>query len=46
MWYNILGFWVVGVALGYALTFRAGLGLAGIWLGTLTGASLVGMRTT
>ena len=45
MWYNILGFWLVGVALGYTLTFKAGLGLSGIWLGILAGSLVVGTCT-
>lgn len=45
MWFNILGFWVVGFTTGWALTFKAGLGLSGIWLGIWLGI-LSGVTTT
>ena len=43
MWFNILGFWMVGFTMGWALTFKAGLGLSGIWLGILSGVTTTGM---
>ena len=43
MWFNILGFWVVGFTSGWALTFKAGLGLSGIWIGILSGVTTTGM---
>ncbi len=42
MWFNILGFWMVGFTTGWALTFKAGLGLSGIWLGILSGVTTTG----
>lgn len=42
MWFNILGFWVVGFTSGWALTFKAGLGLSGIWIGILSGVTTTG----
>ncbi|DBA94578.1 hypothetical protein WJX77_010461 [Trebouxia sp. C0004] len=39
MWFNVLGFWMVGFTMGWALTFKAGLGLSGIWLGILGGVT-------
>ena len=42
MWFNILGFWMVGFTMGWALTFKAGLGLSGIWLGILGGVTTTG----
>ena len=43
MWFNILGFWVVGFTSGWALTFKAGLGLSGIWIGIVSGVTTTGM---
>jgi len=34
---NFVGFWVVGVALGSALTFGASMGVAGLWWGLAAG---------
>ncbi|KAK1741501.1 multidrug and toxic compound extrusion (MATE) family protein [Skeletonema marinoi] len=34
---NILGFWVLGVPIGAALTFAAGLGVFGLWWGLVIG---------
>ena len=42
MGFNIMGFWAVGFTLSWALTFKAGLGLSGIWLGILSGSTFVG----
>ncbi len=35
--YNIFGFWVCGVLLGYLLCFHAHKGIAGLWLGIALG---------
>ncbi|KAL0044593.1 hypothetical protein WJX82_001696 [Trebouxia sp. C0006] len=40
MWFNIIGFWVVGFTTGYLLTFKANFGLAGIWWGIFWGISV------
>ena len=45
MWFNILGFWVVGFTSGWALTFKAGLGLSGIWIGILSGVTTTGLSS-
>ncbi|KXZ51860.1 hypothetical protein GPECTOR_11g298 [Gonium pectorale] len=37
MLYNLLGFWGSGVAFGWWLTFKAKLGLKGLWIGIDTG---------
>lgn len=42
MWVGIAGYWGFGVPLGYTLAFRTNLHLSGLWLGSLTGASIVG----
>merc|ERR1712039_577309 len=34
---NFVGFWVVGVSLGSALTFGVGIGVAGLWWGLSAG---------
>ena len=42
MWVGIAGFWGFGVPLGYTLAFHTSLGLSGLWVGSLTGALIVG----
>ncbi|UYZ63599.1 MATE family efflux transporter [Hymenobacter weizhouensis] len=37
----LLAYWVVALPLGYVLGFRAGWGAAGVWVGLLTGLTLV-----
>ncbi|EFJ42410.1 hypothetical protein VOLCADRAFT_97490 [Volvox carteri f. nagariensis] len=37
MLYNLIGFWLMGVAFGWWLTFKAKLGLTGLWIGIDTG---------
>ena len=36
------GFWLVGVLLGWALAFRVGLGIQGLWIGIASGDSTAG----
>ena len=38
---NILGFWAVGLPLGWWLAFRAGMGPAGLWWGLVAGLAAV-----
>merc|ERR1719277_2501351 len=38
---NFVGFWVIGVVLGYVLTFSLGLGLPGLWWGLAAGLTSV-----
>lgn len=40
------GFWLVGVLLGWALAFRAGLGIRGLWIGIASGDSTAGAHCT
>ena len=40
-WFNLLGYWVLGLPIGAWLTFRAGWGLAGIWWGLCLGLAIV-----
>jgi MATE family multidrug resistance protein len=37
MAYNIFSYWLVGMSLGYYLTFARGLGPAGMWMGMIAG---------
>lgn len=37
MWVNVLSYWVIGLSLGYWLTFGRGLGPAGMWWGMIAG---------
>ncbi len=39
MLYTIISFWIVGMTLGYYLTFNAGMGPAGMWVGMIAGLS-------
>ena len=38
------GFWLVGVLLGWALAFKAGMGIRGLWIGIASGDSTAGER--
>lgn len=47
MVYMIISFWIVGMTLGYNLTFGQGMGPAGMWIGMIAGltvASILMMR--
>jgi MATE family multidrug resistance protein len=48
MIYSIIAYWMVGISLGYLLTFRLGYGINGMWIGIITGlcvaAVLLGSR--
>ena len=48
MLFNLLAYWVIGISLGYYLTFVRELGPAGMWLGMIAGltagASLMRLR--
>lgn len=37
---NIVSYWLVGMSLGYYLTFEQGLGPAGMWMGLIAGLSV------
>ncbi|NNE06280.1 MAG: MATE family efflux transporter [Xanthomonadales bacterium] len=37
MVYNIISYWLIGMALGYYLTFNEGLGPSGMWMGMIAG---------
>jgi MATE family multidrug resistance protein len=42
MIWNLAGHWLGGLPVGWALCFRAGLGVAGLWVGLSIGLTLVG----
>ena len=37
MFYNLIAYWLVGMSLGYYLTFNKALGPAGMWIGMIAG---------
>jgi MATE family multidrug resistance protein len=43
MLWNLFGHWFVGLPLGYALCFTAGVGVAGLWWGLSTGLIICGV---
>jgi len=40
MLYMVISFWVVGMTLGYNLTFGQGMGPAGMWIGMIAGLTI------
>jgi MATE family multidrug resistance protein len=40
MLYTMIAFWIVGMTLGYSLTFRYGMGPAGMWVGMIAGLTV------
>jgi len=38
--YMVISFWIVGLTLGYHLTFARGMGPAGMWIGMIAGLSV------
>lgn len=40
---SLLGYWVIGLPLGYALCFHYGYGVVGLWMGLCVGLTLVGI---
>jgi len=40
MLYTMVSFWIVGMTLGYSLTFRYGMGPAGMWIGMIAGLTV------
>lgn len=40
MFYMVISFWVVGMTLGYNLTFRQEMGPAGMWIGMIAGLTV------
>ncbi len=43
---NILAYWLVGLTLGYYLTFGAGLGPSGMWIGMIGGLTVAAILLT
>ena len=40
MLFTVVSFWIVGMSLGYYLTFEVGLGPSGMWIGMIAGLSV------
>ena len=40
-WFNLIGYWLLGLPLGYWLAFRSSWGLHGIWWGLCFGLGVV-----
>jgi MATE family multidrug resistance protein len=40
-WFNLVGYWILGIPIGAWLAFRADWGLAGIWWGLCLGLAIV-----
>jgi multidrug resistance protein, MATE family len=43
---NVIGHWVLGLPAGYVLCFRAGWGVAGLWVGLSIGLTFVALALT
>jgi MATE family multidrug resistance protein len=46
VFFNVIGYWVLGLPLGYALCFRYEWGVMGLWLGLSAGLILVALSLT
>ncbi len=46
MVYSVLAYWMIGISVGWWLTFRAEWGPAGMWVGILTGLSVAAVLLT
>ena len=46
MIYSVLAYWVIGITVGWWLTFRAEWGPAGMWVGILSGLSVAALLLT
>jgi MATE family multidrug resistance protein len=44
--FNVLGYWVLGLPVGYALCFRYGWGVIGLWVGLSAGLIVVAIALT
>ena len=42
MFWNLIGYWVLGLPVGYYLCFHAGHGAPGLWIGLSVGLIVVG----
>lgn len=40
MLYNLVAYWLIGISSGYWLTFHAGMGPAGMWVGMIAGLTV------
>ena len=39
---NLIGYWIIGLPLGYVLAFRVGWGAFGVWIGLCIGLMIIG----
>jgi MATE family multidrug resistance protein len=46
VFFNVLGYWVLGLPVGYALCFRYGWGVVGLWVGLSAGLIIVAIALT
>jgi MATE family multidrug resistance protein len=46
VYFNILGYWVLGLPVGYSLCFHYGWGVVGLWFGLSAGLILVALALT
>ncbi|HMA99164.1 MAG TPA: MATE family efflux transporter, partial [Wenzhouxiangella sp.] len=46
MLYSVFAYWMIGMSVGWWLTFRAEWGPAGMWVGILTGLSVAAVMLT
>ena len=46
VYFNVLGYWVLGLPVGYSLCFRYGWGVIGLWYGLSAGLVLVALALT
>lgn len=46
VYFNILGYWVLGLPVGYSLCFHYGWGVVGLWVGLSAGLILVALALT
>lgn len=46
MFWNLVGHWGLGLPIGWTLTFAAGWGVIGVWIGLSTGLIVVGLALT
>ena len=46
VYFNILGYWVLGLPVGYSLCFHYGWGVVGLWIGLSAGLILVALALT
>lgn len=46
MWINVISYWMIGMTLGYYLTFNRAMGPAGMWIGMIAGLTVAAVLLT